>query len=159
MRKIQAAGIGLAVCVCAGVAYFATHGSDGRVSSFVAALSSLPSSTTHAADVRVPANLSIGAPQPFALDAAIARNAVRDGELRVALADGTTYPVHIERHYTDKTGHWNVVGRADTQRGAQPMVLTFGPHAVFGTLPTPDGTLLRVVTQPRGKIAIAPAGG
>lgn len=159
MRKIQAAGFGLAVCVCAGVAFFATGGNDGSVSTFVAALSSPEAPVQRAVDVRVPAGLSIDAPQPIALDAALARRAVRHGELRVALPDGATYPIAIERHYTDKSGHWNVVGRADTQRGAQPMVLTFGPRAVFGTLPTPDGTLLRVVTQPRGRIAIAPAGG
>jgi hypothetical protein len=101
---------------------------------------------------------TLQSPQPFHLDAAMARTAVRDGELRIALPDGTTYPVRIERQFTDETGHWNVVGRAQTKIGAQAMVLTLGANAVFGTLPMPDGTLMQITSGPDG-VLVAPTGG
>ena len=108
--------------------------------------------------LRMPADATLQSPQPFHLDAAMARTAVRDGELRIALPDGTTYPVRIERQFTDETGHWNVVGRAQTKIGAQAMVLTLGANAVFGTLPMPDGTLMQITSGPDG-VLVAPTGG
>ena len=74
--------------------------------------------------LRMPREATTASPQPFHLSASMARTAVRDGELRVALPDGTAYPVRIERQFTDDTGHWNVVGRVHTPLGAQAMVLT-----------------------------------
>lgn len=110
--------------------------------------------------VRVPAQATTSTrPQPFAFDTATARAAVRDGEFRFALPDGSTQAVRIERQFTDSTGHWNIVGRAQTRVGPQAMVLTFGPDAVFGTVPMPDGHQLSIATQPGGKVTIARAGG
>src|SRR5688572_15888852 len=77
--------------------------------------------------------------QPIQLDAEMARRALRDGQLLVVLPDGTSYVVRMERQETHGGGHWSVVGRVATAVGGQAMVLTFGPNAVFGILPTPDG--------------------
>ena len=109
--------------------------------------------------LRLPADLAtIGTQQPIELNAAMARRAVRDGVLRIAAPDGTTYPVRVDRQYTDATGHWHVLGNATTAAGRQAMVLTFGANAVFGIIPKPDGTLLQVTTCPGGKVSIAAAG-
>lgn len=110
--------------------------------------------------VRLVALPAAGRPQPFPIDARLLREAVRDGELQVALPDGTTQRVAIERNYTDSTGHWNVIGRAPTRLGKLPMVLTFGAGAVFGTMPAPDGGTMQVTTAPGGLVRInAPASG
>jgi hypothetical protein len=95
---------------------------------------------------------------PIALDIDIARKAVRDGELRIALPDGTTYPVRIERQETDRLGSWSVIGRVRTATGPRAAVLTFGNGAVFGTLPMPDGRLLQVATN-HGEVVATLDGG
>src|SRR6476620_11544739 len=64
--------------------------------------SSMPASS--ALVVRLSGDLhAIGQQQPIALNAAMARRAVRDGVLHVASPDGTTYPVRIDRQFTDAT--------------------------------------------------------
>jgi len=95
---------------------------------------------------------------PIALDIDIARKAVRDGELRIALPDGTTYPVRVERQETDRLGSWSVIGRVRTSTGPRAAVLTFGNGAVFGTLPMPDGRLLQVATN-HGEVVATLDGG
>ncbi|NUS59672.1 MAG: hypothetical protein HOQ01_01865 [Lysobacter sp.] len=97
--------------------------------------------------------------QPIHLDADMARRALRDGVLEVVLPDGTAYRVQMERQETHGGGHWSVVGRVSTAMGSQSMVLTFGPNAVFGMLPMPDGHALQVETHEGGLVTIAPAGG
>ncbi|MCC8363857.1 M12 family metallo-peptidase [Lysobacter sp. A6] len=97
--------------------------------------------------------------QPIHLDAEMARRALRDGALQVVLPDGTSYRVQMERQETHGGGHWSVVGRVQTAAGSQAMVLTFGPNAVFGMLPTPDGHAMQVETHPGGLVTVAPAGG
>jgi hypothetical protein len=109
--------------------------------------------------VRLPLGLDVvGRAQPIALDAAMARKAMRDGELRITLPDGTTYPVRMTRQETDRFGQWSVIGQVATPVGAQSAVLTFGGDAVFGMLPLPDGQTLRIVTN-HGKVEASLAGG
>ncbi len=97
--------------------------------------------------------------QPVHLDADMARRALRDGFLEVVLPDGTSYRVRMERQETHGGGHWSVVGRVETAVGSQSMVLTFGPNAVFGMLPMPDGHAMSVETHEGGFVTVAPAGG
>lgn len=116
--------------------------------------------TARAVDVvRVAGDVSVvGELRPITLDAARARTAMRDGVLRIALPDGTTYPVRMERQETDGFGQWSVFGRVDTAAGVQSAVLTFGGDAVFGTLPMPDGHALQIVTN-HGRVLASRAGG
>src|SRR5690606_1805304 len=44
-------------------------------------------------------------------------------------------------------GNWTFVGRVETALGTLASVITFGPDGVFGTLPTPDGTTLKLTTR------------
>lgn len=109
--------------------------------------------------VRVSAPLSVtGKAQAIDLDADKARKAVRDRVLRVVLADGSSYPVHIERQETDAFGQWTVIGRVQSPVGAQAAVLTFGGNAVFGVLPLPDGHAMQIVTN-HGAVVATMAGG
>lgn len=107
--------------------------------------------------VRLPATGTKG-PQALHLTRAMLERAWQNGELSVALPDGGRYSVALENHRFDPGGQWTVVGRVQTRVGAQAMVLTFGPDAVFGVLPRPDGSLLQITTT-RGKTEIADAGG
>ncbi len=98
--------------------------------------------------VRLTGDVSvIGEQHRITLDAQRARQAMRDGVLHVALPDGTTYPVRMQRQETDGFGQWSVIGRVDTAAGPQSAVLTFGGNAVFGTLPMPNGESLSIVTN------------
>jgi hypothetical protein len=85
-------------------------------------------------------------------------SAWQDGELSVGLPDGRRYLVALERQRFDPRGQWTVIGRVQTRIGKQAMVLTFGPDAVFGVLPHPDGSLLQITTT-RGKTGVTDAGG
>jgi hypothetical protein len=155
MKYGKSAGLVLAVGVCAGIA---TWGVWSHRNPHHEPWQHPASPAPQVATVRLAAPIT-GKPQPFAIDAATARAAVRDGELHVAMPDGTTQALRIERQYTDETGHWNLVGRARTRIGPQAMVLTFGANAVFGTLPMSDGHLLSVTTGPGGRVEIQQAGG
>ncbi len=112
---------------------------------------------TARAVVRVP-ELIGDTPQPFGIDEAMVRRAVHEGQLRIALSEGSTYPVRIEQQSKDAFGHWTVVGRVASALGSQAMVLTFGQGAVFGALPRPDGRMLQIATT-RGVTTISTPGG
>ncbi|WP_202844321.1 reprolysin-like metallopeptidase [Luteimonas saliphila] len=97
-------------------------------------------------------------PQPLQLTRAVLEQAWLDGNLEVRLPDGDRYVVALESEQVDPGGLWTVVGRVQTRLGAQAMVMTVGPEAVFGVLPQPDGSLLQVTTT-RGRTGIVAAGG
>ncbi len=107
--------------------------------------------------IQMPA-LIAGSAQPLSLTRAMLERAWRSRVLVVGLPDGTQYAVDLEREHTGPGGEWTVVGRVHTRVGPQPMVLTFGPDAVFGILPRPDGFQLQVSTT-RGLTTVALAGG
>ncbi|KGQ18617.1 putative secreted protein [Lysobacter dokdonensis DS-58] len=149
MRVLSA---GVALSLVAGIAWWRGGEDAAQV------VASAPRGSNARATLTIPAGATREMPRSFAFDAAIARNAVRDGALHVSLPDGADYAVAIERNYTDANGNWHVVGRTKTRLGPQAMVMTFRGAAVFGVLPTPDGGLLHVVTGPRNRVTIAPAG-
>ena len=108
--------------------------------------------------VRLAGEPSTTTAQPIALDIGLARRAARDGELRVALADGRSYAMQFDRQETDRFGAWSLVGHVRTSAGRQAAVLTFGGDAVFGTLPMPDGRSLQVATNHGQVVATLAAG-
>lgn len=112
--------------------------------------------SAHRAIIQVP-TLQAGKPRPLQLTRPMLEQAWQDGELHVFGPRGR-YRVAIEAQRFEPGGQWTVVGRVQTEVGAQAMVLTFGPDAVFGILPQPDGSLLQVTTA-QGITAIATAGG
>lgn len=116
-----------------------------------------PGSQRASATIHLPATGAKG-PQALHLTRAMLERAWQDGQLAVGLPDGRRYPVVLEDQRFEPGGNWTVVGRVQTRVGAQAMVLTFGPDAVFGVLPRPDGSLLQITTT-QGKTEIADAGG
>lgn len=102
--------------------------------------------------------MTADSPTPLELTRGMLEQAWRDGEFQVRLADGERYRVALESERFEPGSQWTVVGRVHTRVGPQAMVLTFGPDAVFGVLPHPDGSLMQVTTS-LGMTAIAAAGG
>lgn len=94
-------------------------------------------------------------PVTVSREAALA--AARTGSLTVVLPDGTRYPVRHERSESAPGGNWTFFGRVDTPLGAQASVITFGRDGVFGTLPAPDGSMLKFTTR-AGQAFLQPAG-
>lgn len=107
--------------------------------------------------VQLPAATS-ATPRPLHLTQAMLERAWRNGELEVSLPGGQRYAVALERQHTEPGGQWTVVGRVQTRLGEQAMVLTFGPDAVFGVMPRPDGSLLQITTT-QGRTEVTDAGG
>lgn len=156
MQRVRKAGLWLALACAIGSATWMMQGVH-EAGEPTAHATTNDSTASHA--IAMPADATIASPKPFHIDAAIARAAVRDGKLRIALPDGSEHVVAIERQFTDESGHWNVIGRAPTRLGAQAMVLTFGGEAVFGRIPMPDGGAMHVFTAPGDRIVVAPDGG
>ena len=158
MQFSKRAGATLAVAICAGLAVRAMQPNKTVAMAIDDARDGVRDSAPAPCKCNVPAGLSAATPNLSRWTHALARRAVRDGTLRIALPDGRTHDIAIERQYTDETGHWTVVGRAPTRIGAQAMVLTFGANAVFGRIPMPDGTSMHVETRPGGRVTVIPDG-
>src|SRR5690606_5310021 len=79
------------------------------------------------------------------------------GSMDITLPDGTRYSVRHERSETAADGNLTVIGRVDTALGTMASVLTFGEGAVFGTLPTPTGEMMKFTTR-AGQTYLQPAG-
>lgn len=105
-----------------------------------------------------PVATTASAPVRIGISRVAAQRAVGDGMLRVALPGRAAYPVHYERQETSPTGDWTFIGRVDTPLGKLAAVITFGRDGVFGVLPTPEGTMLHIVTN-HGESYVQPAGG
>jgi hypothetical protein len=155
MQKTMKAGLWLATAACAiGAATWMQRAGDAGEATHA---TQMQGNATPA--IALPADATRASPQPFRIDATVARAAVRDGTLHLRLPDGRDHAIAIERQFTDETGHWNIVGRAPTRLGTQAMVLTFGGDAVFGRIPMPDGSAMHVFTAPQGRVVVAPDGG
>ena len=172
MKRLNAAATGLAVLVLLVLVAWIGLGSgspepahkDGKRVSAEAAEDagaavdlSRNAARSRRAAIALPAN-NAGHPVPLRLTRATLERAWQVGKLGVTLPGGGRYVVALEDQQFDPDGQWTVVGRVQTSLGAQAMVLTFGPDAVFGVLPRPDGSLLHVTTT-SGNTEIADAGG
>ena len=80
------------------------------------------------------------------------------GRLTVRPRYGPPYEVRMESGRNEAGGRWTAVGKVRTPVGEQAMVLTFGGGAVFGVLPRPDGSRLRITTR-HGVVESGPDGG
>src|SRR5690606_600343 len=94
-------------------------------------------------------------PVTVSREAALA--AGRTGTLTVPLPGGLWYPVRYERSESAPDGNWTFIGRVDTSLGELAAVITYGPDSVFGLLPTPDGSMMKLTTR-GGQAFLQPAG-
>lgn len=95
---------------------------------------------------------------PISISRQAALAAAHRGTLDVELPGGARYPVRYERSESAPGGNWTFVGRVDTVAGDLAAVITFGKDGVFGLLPVPDGTMMKITTR-AGKAYLKPAGG
>ena len=171
MKGWKAAGAGFAALALLGFAVWTggnagiidpSHEADQRASAKTADARTTDDGSRNPdparrATIALPATRT-GHRAPLQLTRSTLEQAWRTGKLHVALPGGGRYAVALENQRLDPGGQWTVVGRVQTRLGAQAMVLTFGPDAVFGVLPRPDGSLLHITTT-SGRTEIANAGG
>lgn len=92
---------------------------------------------------------------PATIDENQAMAAAAEGSgLWVPLPEGGRTYLKFVKTEVYANGDWSWIGQADTAIGKQPVVLTFGKDAVFGTIPTPSGRALHVVRH-EGKAWLA----
>lgn len=70
-----------------------------------------------------------------------ALRATVDGELQFDSPDGRRITLDYVRHVEHPDGNWSWIGRG---QGGEDTVITFGEHAVFGTIPQQDEPALRL---------------
>ena len=80
------------------------------------------------------------------LSEAYALRAIADGHLRLTTPSGQLLDVQYDDHVEHDSGDWTWVGHADGHP-EQQTILTFGPHAAFGTIAQPDGLPLRLTVR------------
>jgi hypothetical protein len=68
------------------------------------------------------------------------------GEVRMPLPDGGELTLRRASEERNDDGTWTWVGRSD-QLGGREAILTFGAHAVFGSVPQAGGPDLRITTR------------
>lgn len=83
---------------------------------------------------------------PAQVSEAHALRAIVDGHLRVTAPDGTVLDYQYDRHVEHASGDWTWIGHLAGERGEQA-IITFGPRAVFGTLPKPGALPLRLTVR------------
>lgn len=84
---------------------------------------------------------------PVQLSEAHAFAAVHGDELVVPAPNGDRIRLRYERHEEQQDGNWTWVGRAADGDLSQEAVITFGPDAVFGSIPQASGMPLQIATR------------
>src|SRR4249919_2590017 len=80
------------------------------------------------------------------LSEAYALHAIADGHLRLITPSGQLLDIQYDDHVEHDTGDWTWIGHA-AGHPEQQTILTFGPHAAFGTIAQPDGLPLRLTVR------------
>ena len=77
---------------------------------------------------------------------AYAMRAITDGHMTVTTPDGEVLEFQYDRHIEHPSGDWTWVGHR-AGHDIEQMVLTFGEHAVFGTIAQSDKPALRLAMR------------
>jgi hypothetical protein len=93
---------------------------------------------------------------PVEIDADQALASALSGRMTLVTPDGTRVSLVYDRHITHDGGNWTWIGREDSDDTKTDSVITFGPNATFGTLPSVNGQQLKLTTV-HGKTYIASA--
>lgn len=84
---------------------------------------------------------------PVQISEAHAFAALRGGELVVPTPDGRQVRLRSVRYEDLQDGNWTWVGRSADGDLAREAVITFGPDAVFGSIPQAGGPPLQITTR------------
>jgi hypothetical protein len=72
--------------------------------------------------------------------------AIVKGELELTAPDGSPIRLRYARHIEHADGNWTWIGSPAGATPGNEAIITFGPTAVFGTIPTQSGDTLRLTT-------------
>ncbi|MDB6162880.1 MAG: hypothetical protein JWL98_312 [Xanthomonadaceae bacterium] len=81
------------------------------------------------------------------LSEAHAINAIARGGMVIAAPNGSPIRLQFARRVVHPDGNWTWVGRPEGAGKGQEAILTFGPKAVFGSIPNGKGLPLEVATK------------
>lgn len=84
---------------------------------------------------------------PVAMSEEHALNGVVTGHMSVPMPDGSQVKLRYERHEENVDGNWTWIGRMEGGEQAQEAVITFGPDAVFASIPRPNAMPLNIQTR------------
>lgn len=84
---------------------------------------------------------------PIKISEDTAMDAVFQGGMWLPNPSGGRIYAKYSRHILHPNGTWTWIGKVNTVHGQQSVVLTFGPHGVFGLVPQSSGYPLRIVTK------------
>jgi hypothetical protein len=78
---------------------------------------------------------------PVQMSEAHALASIAAGGMVIDTPDGTPIRLQYLRHVEHPDGNWTWIGRPQGSGSGQEAILTFGPRAVFGSIPYVNGTL------------------
>ncbi|HVI25752.1 MAG TPA: FG-GAP-like repeat-containing protein [Xanthomonadaceae bacterium] len=84
---------------------------------------------------------------PVQLSEARAIRAIAEGGMTIPTPSGEAIQLKYARHVEHRDGNWTWVGRLGAGGSGPEAVFTFGPDAVFATLPATGGRQLEITTQ------------
>ncbi|RYZ73725.1 MAG: hypothetical protein EOP91_04440 [Lysobacteraceae bacterium] len=84
---------------------------------------------------------------PVQLSEEHAFRGVATGMMKVPAPDGSEISIRYERHEEGEDGNWSWIGKVVGGDAAQEAIITFGEHAVFGSIPQAVGPALRLTTE------------
>ncbi|MCC8362590.1 FG-GAP-like repeat-containing protein [Lysobacter sp. A6] len=85
-----------------------------------------------------------------ALSEAHAMGAIVSGTLALQSPDGTPIRLRYDRHVEHEDGNWTWIGRPEGARPGTEAIITFGPDAVFGSVPNGNKPPL-AITSVKGR--------
>ncbi|MBS7455572.1 FG-GAP-like repeat-containing protein [Coralloluteibacterium stylophorae] len=84
---------------------------------------------------------------PVAVSEAHAIAATVGGILHFITPDGQQLAIRYDRRSESADGNWSWIGHVESMDPRRKAVFTFGPTAVFGSIPRPDGSTLKLTTR------------
>ncbi len=85
--------------------------------------------------------------RPIALSEEHALRGVATGMMTVPGPNGEQIKIRYQRHEESPDGNWSWIGRVVGGDAGREAIITFGEHAVFGSIPQADGTSLQLTTE------------
>lgn len=84
---------------------------------------------------------------PIALSEEHAIRGVATGMMTIPAPDGSEIKIRYQRHEESPDGNWSWIGRVVGGDQGQEAIITFGEHAVFGSIPQANGPSLQLTTE------------
>ncbi|MGH8061479.1 MAG: hypothetical protein ACREO7_05640, partial [Pseudoxanthomonas sp.] len=72
---------------------------------------------------------------------------VATGMMTIPAPDGSEIKIRYQRHEESPDGNWSWIGRVVGGDQGREAIITFGEHAVFGSIPQANGPSLQLTTE------------